>query len=265
MAIDVTILLFFIFVSISLCIWIVTIHSKEKTQQFQIPFSYIHAGELDPEALTADIMNAIGYPDAIPFVTKEDRFSATLYNRPNMQNDLEFKTITSRFKVRVPSTDKLQIMSYEFQLPLQKDHLIIIESNETTFNNSSLEQPVSPVPNDAFSLNELLSAVRDFPADSYREHTQYGDEDADLYDIRYDGGGALIAESFFFNKHGYLDTTEKGEGDEILLLMSHLSWGEIRDESLPYDDPLRYYNFGGEGRANLLYIPEDSDTRLNIN
>ncbi|MCM3634212.1 hypothetical protein M3180_12800 [Paenibacillus camelliae] len=255
MATTVIISLIVLILAVGLYIWRVQIHSQAKPKPLQIPFSYNLAGDLNPEALTTDIMQAIGYPDAIPFVTSGDRFNVILYSRPQMQDDVEFHIMTSSFRILVQTNDNTQMLSYEFQLSQQRDHLVLIDRQETINVKSLIDRPI---PVGAFTLSELFSAIRDFPADSYREHSQYGDEDTDLYSIRFND--SLIAESFFYSKHGYVKTVDTAitieRSNEIPFLISHLNWGDIRDESLHYDDPRRYYNASGIGRVNLLYIPE---------
>lgn len=238
---------------ICLCIWIMIINKNANAnpKQTSIPFSYNYADDIDPETLTNDIMQAIEYPDAVPIVTKLDRFRVVLHNHPTQQEtDLGLHSLTSSFTIRVPKRDDVQILSYEFQAT-PNGELVITYRKEITYEGRPNEQPH---PTSGFTLNELFSAVRDFPVVSYRELTAYGNESADLYAIEFNEGGPLLGQDFSYNVLGTVQND--GNENKIPFLISHMQWGEIRDDSLAYDDPHRYYSFGGEGRANLYYYPE---------
>lgn len=85
----------------------------------------------------------------------------------------------------------------------------------------------------------IESALRDFPAVSYREQTEYGSEEANLYGIEFNFYDRLFAENFYYNNHGYLKNVDTVNHSNKVSFISHLNWGDIRNASLPYDDPHR--------------------------
>lgn len=231
-------------------VWIWSASTDDYPRTTHISFPYIRAEDIEPEIITKDIMEAIGYPDIVPIVTKDDWFRVVLYNFPK-QNDIDMKlhSLSSSLTVRVP--DKDQVMTYELNLS-QSGELEITYRNEIyeglPYGNT---HPIS-----GFSFNELLSAIRDFPAESYRERTEYGDEHADLYEITLNSGGSLLGESFVYNKNGHVQVDGDGKEYAIPFLIVHNNWGKVRDDSLNQDDPQRYFSFGGKGRTNAYYYPD---------
>jgi len=235
----------FLFV-IGLSILAVMINKNEHPKHTSIPFTYQRADDVDPEMLTKDIMQAIGYPNAVPYLTNEDRFFVVLYNQPKQQDtDKGLNRIASTFRIRLPNE---QVLSYEFRAT-QSEELMIVYRNEVKSERRPNEQFH---PSSDTALADILGAIRDFPAESYREHTEYGNESADLYQIHFNDG-LLSAEKFSYNMDGPVENNDHGNG--IPFVISHMRWGKIRDESLDYNDHDRYYSFGGEGRANLFYYP----------
>lgn len=218
-------------------------NSKEQSKHSNLEFSYLRATEIDPEELTNDIMKAIGQPNAIPIVSMEDSFRVVLYNSPKEMN-LELHSFTGRFKFLVPGIDTVQ--DYQFQYHTQSQEYVIINVTGAR-DQLSIDQATS------FRLVDLFSAIRDFPIESYREFTKFGNEKTDLYGITLNDS-LKNADDFFYDKNGYVQENENKNKIKIPFLITHLNWGEILDDTLNYNDPHRYYSFGGEGRANLFYI-----------
>jgi len=203
-------------------------------------FPYKQANEIDPQLITQSILQAIGYPEAVPVVTKGNRFGVVLYNYPEQQEkDKRLHSLAASFTVRVEN--KL----YSYQLQADRSGELFV-TNEV------------PHPNSGFALTDLFSAVRDFPAVSYRELALHGDESADLYGINLDESGPLLTGgNFNYNRYGFLQNESGDRGIGIPFVMFHSNWGTVRDASLDIDDPHRYHGFGGEGKTNLYYYPED--------
>jgi len=239
----ITVIIIFLIITFltSLYIWSFIKDSKEQSKQSHLSFSYLRAGEIEPEELTNDIMKAIGHPNAIPIVSIEDSFRVVLYNSPKEIN-LELHSFTGRFRFLVPGIDTVQ--DYQFQYHTQSQEYVIINVTGAR-DRLSIDQATS------FRLVDLFSAIRDFPIESYREFTKYGNEKTDLYGITLNDS-LKNADDFFYDKNGYVQKNENK--NEIPFLITHLNWGEIRDDTLNYNDSHRYYGYGGEGRANLFYI-----------
>jgi len=236
--ITVIIILFIIITSLT-SIYIGSKNSKVQSKHSYLASSYLRAGEIDPEKLTNDIMKAIGHPNAIPIVSREDSFRVVLYNSPK-EMSLELHSFTGRFRFLVPGIDTVQ--DYQFQYHTQSQEYVIIDVTGAR-DQLSIDQATS------FRLVDLFSAIRDFPIESYREFTKYGNEKTDLYGITLNDS-LSNADDFFYDKNGYI------QKNEIPLLITHLKWEEIRDDTLNDNDPHRYDGFGGEGRTNLFYILE---------
>lgn len=233
---------------ICLCVWMFFLNTNAYPKQTHISFSSIRSGDIDPEMLTDNIMKAIGYPKAAPIVTKEDIFFVVLYNKPKLEADMKLHSLASSFRIRVPEKDDMRVLSYEIRVS-QNENLVIIYRDE--IND---EQPNEySHPQSGFNLTDVFSAIRDFPAESYRNLTKYGEESADLYSIRLNDD-LLFGENFSYNINGSAQNDKIEDG--IPFLISHMKWGKVRDDSLDDDDPQRYYSFGGEGRVNLYYFSE---------
>lgn len=218
-------------------------NSKEQSKLSNLAFSYLRAADIDPQEMTNDIMKAIGQPNAIPIVSIEDSFRVVLYNSPKEIN-LELHSFTGRFRFLVPGTDTVK--DYQFKYHTQSKEYVVIDVTGSR-GQLSIDQATS------FRLVDLFSAIRDFPIESYREFTKFGNEKTDLYGITFNDG-LKNAEDFFYDKNGYVQKNENK--NEIPFIIIHLKWGEIRDHTLNYNDPHRYNGFGGEGRTNLFYILE---------
>lgn len=236
-----------VFVS-CLCFWLFLSNTNTNAKQTHISFSPISSDNIDPELLTNNIMKAIGYPNAVPIVTKEDRFFVVLYNQPKQDTDMKLHSLASTFRILVPKRDDMRLLSYEIRTSQNGDLVIVYrdEINEERPNEHTHQSS-------GFNLKQVLSAIRDFPAVSYRKLTKYGNENADLYQIRLNDD-LLTGENFSYNIDGSAQNDKIEDG--IPFLISHMKWGEVRDDTLDDDDPHRYYSFGGEGRVNLYYFPE---------
>ncbi|MFF2886817.1 hypothetical protein [Paenibacillus sp. NPDC057967] len=235
----------FILFAVCLSVWAVKVNSNAHSTT--VPFPYTHTDHIDPETLTNEILHAIGYPNAVPIVTKADTFRVVLYNHPHQQElDMKWHSLTSNFTIRIP--EKNLGLSYQLQI-LPSGELHILYRNEIKFDGLFNE---IPHPTTGYALIDLFRAIRDFPAVSYRELTEYGGESADLYTIGLNEG-LLLAENFSYNKYGPVENDEQRDG--IPFLVSNMKWGKIRDASLEDDDPMRYYSYGGEGGTNVYYYP----------
>lgn len=237
-------------IAISLGVWFVWTEENEAPKQAKVPFPYKQANDIDPELITQGIMQAIGYPEAVPVVTAGDRFGIVLYNYPGQQEkDKRLHSLAASFTVRVEN----KLYSYQLQAE-RSGELFITYAYEIKYEGLQNEVPH---PNSGFELTDLFSAVRDFPAESYRELTQHGDESADLYGINLDESGPLLTGgNFNYSRHGFLQNESGDRGMGIPFIMFHSNWGAVRDATLDIDDPHRYHGFGGEGKTNLYYYPE---------
>lgn len=217
-----------------------------------VPFPYSTAGEIDPETLTAEILQAIGHRDAVPVVTAEVDFSAVLYNRPGRQDkDLELLHLRGTFVIRVPQKEGMTKLVYQFGYS-EKEMSVLLRhqiSDEILVDGRRIQHPH---PNGGDALADLFTAVRDFPADQYRTLTDYGKENADLYSLQL-GSHILSAESLSYGSGGAPRNDERQDG--IPFLITNMEWGEVRDASRDVDDPHRYVSFGGENGVNVFYHP----------
>ncbi|RJX41189.1 hypothetical protein D3P09_04145 [Paenibacillus pinisoli] len=236
---------------VSLGVWFVWAKENGAPKQAKVPFPYKQTNEIDPQLITQSILQAIGYPEAVPVVTAGDRFGVVLYNYPEQQEkDKRLHSLTASFTVRVEN----KLYSYQLQAD-RSGELFVTYANEIKYVGLPNEVPH---PNSGFALTDLFSAVRDFPAASYRKLALHGDESADLYGINLDESGPLLTGgNFNYNRYGFLQNESGDRGIGIPFIMFHSNWGTVRDASLDIDDPHRYHGFGGEGKANLYYYPED--------
>lgn len=240
----------FVVILLPICIIIsvVSFYMEEHTKQVEIPFPYINAENIEPDKVTEDIAKALGYPEVVPIVTKEDRFWGVFYNdllQPG--NQMKMHSLYSSFTMLVPEKNKVRILSYE--LKVSSGELVITYRKEIKYGRRPNEKTY---PNYGYTLSNLLSAMRDFPIDTYHELAEVGHENADLYEIRMNSEAPLEGESFSYNRKGYIENNEGG----IPFIISHLQWGGVKEDALNHNDPKRYSSFGGEGRTNLFYFPE---------
>lgn len=210
-----------------------------------IPFPYTQANDIDPNTLTKEIMQAIGYPNATPILTEKDRFLVLLYSNSHQKEaQMGFHSLASTFRINIEEKNSTRILTYELQLS-RNGNLDIIYSNEIQSDEQTLN---------IFTLNELFSAIRDFPVTAYRELTEYGHRSADLYQIRLNDG-PLLGENFSYNEHGPVQNDKNKNG--IPFVITNMMWGKILDDSLDVDDPYRYQSIGGEDGINLIYHPSN--------
>lgn len=165
-----------------LATWFIVSKIKENSRIVFIPFTYSQAKQIEPESLTDAIMNAIGYPDAVPFVTVLDRFSINVYSKPTVpEKDLGIGEVAFRFTLNVPGKNGERQLAFEAQNS-RDNELFILYLGEIRYKGlpNEIRHPQS-----GYTLTELFSSIRDFPATAYRELTQYGAEHADVYHIRF--------------------------------------------------------------------------------
>ncbi|OBR68189.1 hypothetical protein A7K91_10230 [Paenibacillus oryzae] len=226
--------------------WFVVSKGQENSRTVYIPFTYSQAKEIDPEGLTAAIMNAIGYPDAVPIVTVFDRFSVNVYSKPaEPEKDLGIGQVAFRFTLNVPGKNGDRQLAYEANNSIDNE-LAILYLGEIEY--SGLPNEIRH-PKSGYVLADLFSSIRDFPAKAYRELTQYGAEHADVYQISFNDR-LRAAEELSYDTNG-LVLLENIDG--IPLLITNMQWGAVRDESLAVDDPKRYSSMGGQNGINLNY------------
>ncbi|WP_151733492.1 hypothetical protein [Paenibacillus tengchongensis] len=161
----------------------------------------------------------------------------------------EAQSLHSSFILHIPDhRNNAYNLSCEF---IVADGELVITSRKEALNGRRPDNEARPT--HGYTLSHLLSALKDFPVDSYRERTEFGHEHADLYEIRLNSEALIVGEHFSYNSNGLIEN----DGEGIPFVLSHLRWGEVKNASLPYHDPLRYYSYGGEGKANLFYRPEN--------
>ncbi|WP_150269854.1 hypothetical protein [Paenibacillus tepidiphilus] len=239
-----------ILAGLTICImsWGASVYRAEHAKQVRISFPYINVDNIDPDKVSEEIAKALGYPHLVPTVTKEGRFWGVLVSHPQQSDDMKIQSLHSSFIVHVPDQNKERILSCEFYI--SGGELVITYRKEMDNGRRRDEEPHLI---HGYALSNLLSALKDFPVDSYRERTEFGYEHADLYEIRLNSEAPIAGEDFSYNRDGYIENDEEG----IPFILSHLQWGRVKNASLSYNDPLRYYSYGGEGKANLFYRPEN--------
>ncbi|MHA7963252.1 hypothetical protein ACX93W_03830 [Paenibacillus sp. CAU 1782] len=194
-------------------------------------------------------MNAIGHPEIVPLVTAADRFFVTVSSNPNdPERDLGIGQVAFRFTLNVPGKNGERQLSYEANNTSDNNELAIIYIGEIKYEGLPNE---IRHPRIGHQLTDLFSSVRDFPAKAYRERTQYGAEQADMYQIRFNDG-LLMAESLSYDRNGPVNVNNNSG---IPFVITNMQWGEVVNESLDVDNPRRYHGMGGQNGVNLQYYP----------
>jgi hypothetical protein len=226
--------------------WFIVSNVQENSRIVYIPFTYSQAKEIEPEGLTSAIMNAIGYPDAVPIVTVFDRFFVNVYSKPaEPEKDLGLGELAFRFTLNVPGKNGDKLLAFEVNNS-RDNELAILYLGDIEY--SGLPNEIRH-PKSGYTLADLFSSIRDFPATAYRELTQYGAEHADVYQISFNDR-LQVAEQLSYDRNGLVQLENN---DGIPLLITNMQWGEVHDESLAIDDPKRYSSMGGQNGVNLNY------------
>lgn len=234
-----------------LSLWLMLHQKNPNPKQVIIPFSHGPLGEIDAKRLTQEIGDAIGYPDARPILTQENWFWAVLFNDPEKPDkELGLHSLSASFILRVPGSKQDRLLSYELQVS-EKEEMVLTYRQEIKFAGNPNEKRSLGT---GHHLADLFDAIRNFPAESYRKLTTHGQERADLYEIRLNRSNLLGADNFVYNKKGPDQNRDGG----IPFIMIHSRLGGWQDDPADANKRNGYMDFGGIGRANLLYNVEAS-------
>ncbi|MDR1736530.1 MAG: hypothetical protein LBR85_06660 [Oscillospiraceae bacterium] len=214
--------------------------NSQSETHFYIPFPRVKTAELDPEAIVAEMMQAIGYPNAVPMVTLENlgQFWTTVYaERDNPEYDMRLLRMAGEFLIRVSVEGQTRERHYEFRnFGVGEEEMLIIYKDR----GPSIDMD--------YALTDILSAVRDFPADLYRE-TEVGRESVDVYNFEF---GHLLANTagFSYDSDGLAERHE----DSIPFTLIHAWWHDGIPDYEP-DSNVFHGSTGhrGEGRESLFY------------
>lgn len=192
-------------------------------------FGPIKIEDLSPEELVQSIADELPHQSEIQNMYIADYFFSTAINCPDDQSQ---DGILTELAFSFWATNGEDAWQYEAMYDHTEHAMNLHDCQEkTTFPELGQE---------LFSLETVLSALRYFPIESYREATQYGDEQGDLYRFSLQSGDSS-GESFAYGKTGYLP--DEGSQKFVNLSIAHCNWTDDSKVS-----------FRGPVRANLHFV-----------